>query len=178
MVCHPSTSNFLIFNFIENLIPRHFSNNAIFHSAQFSSGKVQLCAIHWKNGGKIRRISTFFVSTHQNSALSLVAACSVCQEKLKIVIVDSSTRTSNSIITEFLFNFYWITKQARSHGMSFQLGASLFSSQKKISQHPKKDFLRKKILRNSSSGGLRAIFLFSAENVRGGVKKLFFYFCN
>jgi len=142
MVCHPSTSNFSIFNFIENLIPRHFSNNAIFHSAQFSSGKVQLCAIHWKNGGKIRRISTFFVSTDQNSALSLVAACSVCQEKLKIVIVDSSTRRSNSIIIEFLFNFYWITKQARSHGMSFQLGASLFSSQKKISQHPKKDFPR------------------------------------
>ena len=40
MVCHPSTSNFLISSFIENLIPRHFSNNAIFHSAQFSSGKV------------------------------------------------------------------------------------------------------------------------------------------
>ena len=51
-----------------------------------------------KNGGKICRISTFFVSTDQNSALSLVAPCSVCQEKLKFVIVDSSTRRSNSII--------------------------------------------------------------------------------
>ena len=58
-----------------------------------------------KNGGKICRISTFFVSTDQNSALSLVAAFSVCQEKLKFVIVDSSTRRSNSIIIEFLFNF-------------------------------------------------------------------------
>lgn len=106
MVCHPSTSNFLIFSFIENLIPRHFSNNAIFHSAQFSSGKVQLmCNTLKKNGGKICRISTFFVSTDQNSALSLVAPCSVCQEKLKFVIVDSSTRRSNSIIIEFLFNF-------------------------------------------------------------------------
>lgn len=103
-VIHPPPTSWF-FNFIENLIPRHFSNNAIFHSAQFSSGKVQLCAIHWKNGGKIRRISTFFVSTDQNSALSLVAPCSVCQEKLKFVIVDSSTRRSNSIIIEFLFNF-------------------------------------------------------------------------
>ena len=59
-----------------------------------------------KNGGKICRTSTFFVSTDQNSALSLVAPCSVCQEKLKFVIVDSSTRRSNSIIIEFLFNFH------------------------------------------------------------------------
>jgi len=94
-----------------------------------------------KNGGKICRTSTFFVSTDQNSALSLVAPCSVCQEKLKFVIVDSSTRRSNSvIICRILVQF---PKQARSHGVSFQLGASLFSSEKENKpQHPKKVFLR------------------------------------
>jgi hypothetical protein len=63
-------------------------------------------------------------------------------------------------------------KQAGSHGVSFQLGASLFSSQKKTSQHPKKDFLREKIVKNGSPGLERAIFLFSAENVRGQLRQM------